>query len=223
MNILFVHEVDLLKKVVFEIHSWLELLSSLGHNVFVIDFENKWSKENIFDLGTLKTKVFNNVSRTSNGSTTTLIRPGFIKTPLFDRATALFTHYFEIERVIKEKQIDAIILYSVPTNGYQTVKIAWKHKIPVIFRSIDILHMLVPTKALRPITLSLEKWVYKHVDKILTLSPKLSEYVIRLGAEKDKVEMLPFCVDMNTFNPDINAEKLKQKSEETSNLPINSS
>jgi len=211
LNILFVHEVDLLKKVVFEIHSWSELLSSLGHNVFVIDFEHEWSKENIFDPGTLKTKVFNNVSRTGNGSTTTLIRPGFIKTPLFDRVSSLFTHYFEIERVIKEKQIDAIILYSVPTNGYQTVKIARKHNVPVIFRSIDILHMLVPTKALRPITLSLEKWVYKHVDKILTLSPKLSEYVIRLGAEKEKVEMLPFCVDMNTFNPDVDTEDLKQK------------
>lgn len=211
LNILFVHEVDLLKKVVFEIHSWSELLSSLGHNVFVIDFEHEWSKDNVFDLGTLKTKVFNNVSRISNGSTTTLIRPGFVKTPLFDRATALFTHYFEIERVIKEKQIDVIILYSVPTNGYQTVKIAWKHNIPVLFRSIDILHMLVPNKALRPLTLSLEKWVYKHVDKILTLSPKLSEYVIRLGAEKGKVEMLPFCVDMNIFNPDVASAELKQK------------
>lgn len=211
LNILFVHEVDLLKKVVFEIHSWSELLSGSGHNVYVVDFEHEWSKESVFDIGTLKTKVFNNVSRTSNGSTTTLIRPGFIKTPFFDRATALVTHYFEIERIIKEKQIDAIILYSVPTNGYQTVKIAYKYNIPVIFRSIDILHMLVPTKALRPVTLSLEKWVYKHVDKILTLSPKLSEYVVRLGADQTKVEMIPFCVDMNTFNPNVNPEELEQK------------
>ena len=71
MNILFVHEVDLLKKVVFEIHSWSELLSSLGHNVFVIDFEPEWNKDSIFDFGSLKTKVFNNVNRTGNGSITT--------------------------------------------------------------------------------------------------------------------------------------------------------
>lgn len=211
MNILFIHEVDLLKKVVFEIHSWSEFLSGLGHNVFVIDFESNWRKENVFDVGTLKTRIFNDVCRTTNGSSTTLIRPGFIKTPFVDRASALFTHYFEIERVIKEKQIDVIILYSVPTNGYQTVKIAYKYNIPVIFRSIDILHQLVPTKALRPITLSLEKWVYKHVDKILTLSPKLSEYVTRLGAYPSKVEMLPFCVDINVFNPDVSIEQLKQK------------
>ncbi|MCW4015781.1 MAG: glycosyltransferase [Candidatus Bathyarchaeota archaeon] len=211
MNILFIHEVDLLKKVVFEIHSWSEMLSSLGHNVYVIDFEHEWSKENVLDIGSLKTKVFDNISRTTNGSSTTLIRPGFIKTPFVDRATALFTHYFEIERVINEKEIDIIILYSVPTNGYQTVKLAGKYNVPVLFRSIDTLHMLVPTKALRPITFSLEKWVYKHVDKILTLSPKLSEYVIRLGAEKDNVEMLPFCVDTNAFNSGVGTQKLKQR------------
>jgi glycosyltransferase involved in cell wall biosynthesis len=211
VNILFVHEVDWLKKVVFEIHSWAELLSGLGHNVFAIDFENEWSRENVFDFGTLKTRVFHNVSRINNGSSTTLIRPGFIKAPLLDRASAFFTHYFEIDRVIREKHIDAIILYSVPTNGSQTVKIAKKHKVPVVFRSIDTLHMLVPNKVLRPVTFSLEKWVYSHVDKVLTLSPKLSEYVIRMGADEDKVNLLPFGVDMNKFNPNVDAKGLRER------------
>jgi glycosyltransferase involved in cell wall biosynthesis len=210
LNILFVHEVDWLRKVVFEIHTWSELLSGLGHEVFAIDFENEWSRERLLDLGTLKTEVFENVSRTGNNSSITVIRPGFVKAPLLDRATAMFTHYFEIDRVIKDKQIDVIILYSAPTNGYQAIKIASKHKIPVIFRSIDNLHMLVPNKALRPVALSLEKWVYKHADKILTLSPKLSEYVISYGAEKDRVEMVPFCVNVSTFKPGVNTSNLKK-------------
>jgi len=120
--------------VVFEIHSWAELLSGLGHNVFAIDFENEWNRAQIFDFGTLRTKVFQNISRINNGSATTLIRPGFIKAPLLDRASAFFTHYFEIDRVIREKHIDAIILYAVPTNGFQTVKMAKKYKVPVVFR-----------------------------------------------------------------------------------------
>jgi hypothetical protein len=116
LNILFVHEVDWLRKVVFEIHTWSELLSGLGHEVFAIDFENEWSRKSLLDLGTLKTEVFENVSRTGNNSSITVIRPGFVKAPILDRATAMLTHYFEIERVIKEKQIDVIILYSAPTN-----------------------------------------------------------------------------------------------------------
>jgi glycosyltransferase involved in cell wall biosynthesis len=211
VNILFVHEVDWLNKVVFEIHSLPELLSSFGHNVFVVDFGSLHDRRHIFDFGTFKTQKFKDVSRAHVGSSITLIRPGFIKAPFLDRASAFFTHYFEIEEVIQEKEIDAIVLYSVPTNGLQAINLARKHGIPVIFRSIDIMHMLVPYRSLRPITFSLEKWVYSHVDKILTLSPKLSDYVIRMGADRNRVELLLFGVDMNKFNPDVDTKELKEK------------
>jgi glycosyltransferase involved in cell wall biosynthesis len=211
LNILFVHEVDWLNKVVFEIHSLPELLSSFGHDVFVIDFGSLHDRRDVFRFGTLKTKEFKGVSRAHVGSSITLIRPGFIKAPFLDRGSAFFTHYFQIKQTIKEKEIDAIVLYSVPTNGLQAINLARKHGIPVIFRSIDIVHMLVPYRSLRPITFSLEKWVYSHVDKILTLSPKLSDYVIRMGADRNRVELLPFGVDMNKFNSDVDNKELKEK------------
>lgn len=209
MNILFVHEVDWFRKVVFEIHSLPELLSSLGHNVFVVDFGSLQDRKRIFDFGTLKTKEFNDVSRAHVGSCVELIRPGFIKAPFLDRASAFFTHHSEIRRVIKGKGIDAIVLYSVPTNGPQTITLARKYGVPVVFRSIDVIHMLVMSKLLRPLVFSLEKWVYSHVDRILTLSPKLSDYVTRMGADRNKVELLPFGVDMNKFNPDVDAIELR--------------
>ena len=211
MNILFVHEVDWLQKVVFEIHSLPELLSSFGHNVFVIDFGSLHNRRHALDFGTLKAQEFNGVSRAHIGSSITLIRPGFVKAPLLDRASAFFTHYFEIERAINEKEIDAIVLYSVPTNGLQAINLARKHSVPIIFRSIDVIHMLVPHRILRPVTFSLEKWVYGHVDKILTLSPKLSDYVVRMGADRDRVELLPFGVDMNKFKPNVDTKGLKEK------------
>jgi glycosyltransferase involved in cell wall biosynthesis len=211
LNILFVHEVDWFQKVVFEIHSLPELLSSLGHNVFVVDFGSLHDRKHIFDFGTLKTKEFNGVSRAHVGSSVELIRPGFIKAPFLDRASALITHYSEINRIIKDKEIDAIVLYSVPTNGPQTITLARKYGVPVVFRSIDVIHMLVTLKLLRPSVFSLEKWVYRHVDKILTLSPKLSDYVMRMGADRNKVELLPFGVDMSKFNPNVEAEELRGK------------
>jgi len=210
MNILFVHEIDWLNKVVFEIHSLPELLSSFGHNVFVVDFGSLRDRRHVFDFGTLKTK-FKDVSRAHVGSPITLIRPGFIKIPFLDRASAFFTHYHEIEQAIKEKEIDAIVLYSVPTNGVQAISLARKYGVPVIFRAIDIVHMLVPHKILRPITFSLEKWVYGRVDKILTLSPKLSDYVIRMGADRSKVELLPLGVDIKKFNLNVGTRELEEK------------
>lgn len=211
MNILFVHEVDWFRKVVFEIHSLPELLSSLGHRVYVVDFGSLHDRKHIFDFGTLRTKEFNNLSRAHVGSSVELIRPGFIKAPFLDRASAFFTHYFEIKKTIRDKKINAIVLYSVPTNGLQTITLAKKYGVPVVFRSIDVIHMLVPRKILRPLVFSLEKYVYTYVDKILTLSPKLSDYVVRMGADKNKVELLPFGVDMSKFNPYVEAEELRGK------------
>lgn len=211
MNILFVHEVDWFRKVVFEIHSLPELLSSLGHNVFVVDFGSLHDRRHVFDFDTLRTKEFNDVSRAHVGSSVELIRPGVIKAPFFDRASAFFTHYVGIERVIREKEIDAIVLYSVPTNGLQTITLARKYGVPMIFRSIDVLHMLVTRKLLRPLVFSLEKWVYVHANRILTLSPKLTDYVIRMGADRDKVELLPFGVDMKKFTPSVDTRELRGK------------
>jgi len=39
VNILFIHEVDWINKVVFDIHSLAEALSLSGHRIFAIDYE----------------------------------------------------------------------------------------------------------------------------------------------------------------------------------------
>ena len=210
MNILFVHEVDWLNKVVYEIHNLSEILSK-NHKVFAIDYEDKWRKDGFFDFGTLRTREFKNISRSYNGADVTVRRPGMIKLPLLSRLSAFFTHYREIKKTIKEEEINVVVLYSAPTNGLQTLHTAKKYNIPVIFRSIDILHQLVEESFLKKPTYLLEKKVYKKVDKILALTPKLSEYVIKMGADKKKVELLLPGVDTKRFHPDVNNNELRSE------------
>jgi len=211
MNVLFVHEVDLLKKVVFEIHTLAEKLSLLGHKVFAIDYESMWTKEKFFDLGSLKTRVIDGFNRVYPEASIYLKRPGFIKVPGLSRLTAVFTHYLAIKQIIIRENIGVVVLYSVPTNGLQTIYLARKFGIPVVFRSIDILHQLVPYSLLRPITRTLEKCVYSNVDMILSLSPKLSGYVIKNGAKKEKVRVLLLGVDTRMFHPMLDSIALRQK------------
>lgn len=213
MNLLFVHEVDWLKKVVFELHHLAEKLSLKGHNVFAVDYSNEWKKENWFDMGTLSSKKIINVNRAFKDARVTLIRPGFIKLPGISRISAHFTHYRVIKRIIDTESIDAIILYSAPTNGIQTLKLAHKKGIPVLFRSIDILHQMVHYSYysfLRYPTLFIERIVYSEADLILTLTPKLAEYALKMGATRDLIKLVPHGVDTKIFYPRED-EGLKEK------------
>jgi len=211
MNILVIHEVDYLTKVVFDIHFLAEGLSLRGHRVWVIDYPNTWRRDSLADLGSLKTREVNAEPRAFPKASVCLRRPGFIKIPGLNRLSAAATHYQEIKRVIREKNIQAIVLYSVPTNGLAAISLARKNNIPVVFRSIDILNRLVPYPALRPMTRFLEKKVYARADMILTLTPKLSDYVNNLGADPERVKLLPMPVDTDLFHPSADTGGLRKK------------
>ena len=211
MNILFIHEVDWLRKVVFEIHTLSELLSLSGHQVYAIDYESMWVKNKTLDFGTLKTKTIDGLARAYPEASVCLRRPGFIKIPGLSRLSAAFTHFREIGKTIKEENIDVILLYSIPTNGLQTIRLGRKLGVPVIFRAIDIPNQLVPYPVLRPITRILERKVYSKADLILTLSPKLSQYIINMGAPETRVKLLLLGIDTNFFRPDLDYAELRQK------------
>ncbi len=211
MNILFVHEVDWLKKVVFEIHNLAECLSVLGHKVYVIDYEDTWQRNGFWKMGNFKTTEITGVSRAVPGASVDLRRPGFIRISGLSRLSAGLTHFREIRRTIREKEIDIILLYSVPTNGLQTISAARKYGIPVVFRSIDILHKLVPAAALRPITRMLERKVYTGVDAILAITPNHVKYVVGLGAAAEKVKLLLMPIDTGIFHPSDDYLEIKRK------------
>ena len=211
MNILFVHEVDWLRKVVFEIHTLSELLSLSGHRVYAIDYESMWIKNHPFDFGSLKTQTVDGVARAHPGASVCLRRPGFIKIPGLSRLSAAFTHYREIRKTIKGKDIDVVILYSVPTNGWQTIRLSKELGVPVVFRAIDIPNQLVPYPVLRAITRSLEKKIYSEVDMILTISPRLSQYVSNMGASQTKVELMLLGVDTDFFHPELDDTEIRRK------------
>ncbi len=203
MNILLVCEVDWNRKVVFDMHLLAESLSLFGHyGIYVIDYQGA-NRD-----GSKRDEI---VSRVFPESSVNLIHPYSIKVSGLSRMSAYLTHYYEIEKAIGENSIDAIILYSVPTNGFQTVSLAKKYKIPVIFRSIDVLNQLVPYPALRAITKRMERYVYSKVDRILTITPKLSDYVVGLGAMQNRVGILPMPVDTTLFCPANPDNELRRK------------
>lgn len=201
MNILVVHEKNWRAKNVMELQSYAEALSLRGHHIFALEYDEVWQRDSLLDFGSLATKRFNKVQRSFTGASVTLIRPGSIKIAGLSRLSSAIAFLPVVDNLIKQAKIDAILLYSVPTYGLQTIHLAHKYNIPVLFRAIDILPQLVPYRYLQYPTLLFEKAVYPKVDRILALTPRLRQYVINLGAKTDTVSLLLPGVRLDRFAP----------------------
>jgi glycosyltransferase involved in cell wall biosynthesis len=198
MNILVVHETEYVDKVIYEYQIIPEILATRGHNVYVIDFPTNWSR--VAQNNWVSKEVsYPNVSRANKSNSITLLRPTFIRIPVISRITAFFSYFFLIEKTIRENNISHIILFSVPTNGLQAIILAKRWHIPVLYRSLDVSHQIVPHSLLRLPTMMLEKFVYKYSDKISAITHKLIEYVIKNGAKSESCSFLPTGADADVF------------------------
>jgi glycosyltransferase involved in cell wall biosynthesis len=199
MNLLFIHETEYIEKMIFEYQIVPEILASRGHRVFVIDFPSHWSKnkDKIGSWG--QPEVLENVGRAKKSGTITLIRPAFLRIPAVSRVTAFFSYFGLIDSTIRKYHIDVIVLFSAPTNGLQTLLVARKHGIPIHFRLLDVLHRLVPSNLLRWPAYLLERIVYKHVQQVTAITPRLRDYAVEMGANPITSRYLPSGSDADLF------------------------
>jgi glycosyltransferase involved in cell wall biosynthesis len=207
MNLLFIHEVNWRDKVTFEIHDIPELLSIAGHSVFFIDYP-----EVSLDKKKLKYRFFRTTtsqvqSRTHNGSTVELRTPGRILPGMADRLVASLTFVPLLIKTIRSEKIDLIILYGVPTNGWQTVFVAKLFRIPVIFRAIDVSHLLRGS-LFRYLIKTAERFIYRNVNHVSVHNSALAEYCVSFGASPRDVSIDYPRLDTNRFNPSLRDQNL---------------
>jgi len=198
LNILIIHEIDWINKVVFEPHHLSELFSKDGHNVFVIDCPDTENKQ-VFS--NLKTKVTHNYSRIYDDASITLIHPPSLLVKGLNRISHFFSCKKIIKKIIIENKIDIIFLYGAITNGIQTIQIAKELQIPVIFRPLDISHGLVKIPILKNLAKKYESMVLSNSLKVLTTTPDMSRFAIEMGAKKESVEYFPLGINIDNFKP----------------------
>ena len=198
MNILVIHEIDWINKVIFEPHHLSELFSKNGHNVFVIDCPDSANK---FSCSGFKSKTIHNYSRVYDDASITLIHPPSI----LIKGLTRISHFLTCKKIIKEtilqNKIDIIFLYGSITNGIQTLQIAKELKIPVIFRLLDIAHGLVKIPILKNLAKKYESMVLSNSLKVLTTTPDMSRFATEMGAKKESVEYFPLGINTDNFKP----------------------
>lgn len=208
MNILIIHEVDWIKKVLFEPHHIAEKLSLKNNNVFVIDCRQSDYRNFFIGLKNIEIKNFHRIYSKAN---ITLIRPASILLKGLNRLSYFLTCKKIIKKTIQKNNIDIILLYGIATNGIQTIHIAKELNIPVIYRALDIAHGLIKFPLIKQSAKYYENKIIKNSNIILTTTPDLGRYVVEMGATKDKVSTFDLGVNLEVFKPGEKNLKLLEK------------
>ena len=184
MRILFIHEVNYLTKPIFEMHEFAEHLSARGHEVFFLHFPEGFGKPEARQIGWQKTIP----GRAINESRITLLTPQGLGGGLLDRLLAAFRGYGIVRQAISKTNPDIIVTLAVPTYGWQAVGVATKLGIPIVYRALDVSH-LIRGGIWKPLVWLAERYVAKRATLISANNPAMDNYVATLGQRRSGVEV----------------------------------
>lgn len=209
MRILLVQDTDWLERGPHQQHHLMDRLSLRGHEIRVIDYEISWKEKSRKEWYSQR-KLFSGVSKVSNGSNVTVIRPGILELPLFDYFSIIFTHGAEIRRQITEFKPNVIIGMGI-LNTLIAMQMAKHQRIPFICYSLDMLYTLIPLRNLRFLGKILESHALRQCDILCVINEELKRYAISMGAQPDKIYVLRAGIDTARFNPRIDGQIIRNK------------
>lgn len=214
MKVLFASESIWKLGIVYDIHMLAEGISNLDHDVYVID-----PGEDIKDSNSFLLK-YEEISRFIKDSKIKFVSPKLIQnefklpfkvTWLNYQFNRFCKRYYTLDKLLKEKKFDVIVLYSAARLGLATILLAKKYNIPIVFRNIDMLHKLWAGPISKKIVKELEKIVYSNVDHLCALTPSYSKYLQDLGADKAKISKILFPINTKQFYPKQPSISLREK------------
>ncbi len=179
LNLLFVHEVSYEKKPIFEMHEFPEHLAARGHKVTFLQFDEGYK----FWRGKRQPTENTIPGRVLPMTSIKIVTPHQFGIFGVDRIYATLSVWPELDRLLKSEKFDAIVLYAVPTYGHQVLQLAKKYGVPVIFRALDVSH-LIRKSFLSPLIKSAEKYVYQHANVLSANNPAMAAYCQELGSRK---------------------------------------
>ncbi len=195
MKILFVHEVSYEKKPIFEMHEFPEHLAARGHSVTFIQFDEGFK----FWKGNRRPRSTIIPGRVLPETEIKLVTPRQFGIPGLDRLFATLSVWPVLDRLLGSEKFDSIVLYAVPTYGYQVIRLAKKYGVPVIFRALDVSH-LIRESFLSPLVKLAEKYVYHHSDVVSANNPAMARYCSSLGSRSGRTFTNLPPVDVSHFN-----------------------
>lgn len=176
LRILFVHEVNYTTKVIYEMHEFPELLALKGHDVTFFHYpESPAVPHRSFKSTKVKIK-----GRAYPEAEIQLVTPATFGGSPVERYFAPLLGLPALRSEIRHGAYDVIVLYSVPTPGWQTVRIASGAGVPVVFRALDVSHQ-IRSSPVSPLIRLAEKYIYKNATLVSANNPAMAEYCVEIS------------------------------------------
>lgn len=192
MRLLFIHEVNYESKVIFEMHEFPELLALRGHDVTFFHYPEGGRRTS---FRTTRRRIR---GRAYSEADLTLVTPPTFGGGALERLAAPMLDYPALRREIREGGYDAIVLYAVPTTGWQTVALARKARVPVIFRALDVSHQIRNTP-FAPLIKRAETYVYRRASLLSANNPAMAAYCVEASGRTGPVSVDLPPVDLAHF------------------------
>jgi glycosyltransferase involved in cell wall biosynthesis len=157
-------------------HEFPEILSLRGHEITFLEFDEGrkfWQAKQAPKREMISGRVHSQ-------SKVDLNRPFQLGIPGLDRLLATITVIPTLNSLLRKGNFDAVVLYAVPTYGLQTLWLAKKHDVPVVFRALDVSHK-IRSSFLSPAIKWVERLIYKQVDLLSANNPAMADYCQELG------------------------------------------
>jgi glycosyltransferase involved in cell wall biosynthesis len=195
VRILFVHEVNYTNKVIYEMHEFPELLSLRGHDVTFFHYPEAPEAPRS-SRRTLRERIAGRVYRDAS---LTLVTPPTFGGRAVERYIAPALAYPALRQEIRPGRYDVVVLYAVPTSGWQTVALARRAGIPVVFRALDVSHQ-IRKSVLSPLIHAAERFIYRNVALISANNPAMAEYCSGLAGNRPSTSVDLPPVDLSHFS-----------------------
>ena len=213
MRILFLHEVNYLQKLVFEMHEFPEYLAGKGHDIGFVQFPEGESKEELSRIP-FKQRIHGRVAKDSR---ITLYTPETRSTSTLGRIKSAVTFNHVFRKIVEDFNPDVIVSFSVPTSGWQALRVCRKSNIPYLFRALDVSHK-IRRSLFSPLILSAEKYIYSKADWVSTNNPAMANYCISLGARPELVSVNLPPLNLSHFS---NASLSRDEMRNQLGIPLN--
>lgn len=201
MRILFIHEVNYLNKVIFEMHEFPELLALRGHEVTFLHYAEA-PDEPRTNLRTRREEI---AGRVHSEARLTVVTPPTFGGSALERFAAPVLSLGALRGEIRPGAYDVIVLYAVPTTGWQAVAMAKRAGIPVVFRALDVSHQ-IRTSIVSPLIKAAEKYIYRNATLLSANNPAMAAYCVELSGRTGRTVVNVPPIDLSHFEERVDVD-----------------